>query len=138
MPAALFSTCCDVPCRRNGSWWCQPGWPDLFLCLSLYSQRTLCNQVCAAFRWLWYLVLHDSFPVAFSQNDFGWKRHLRLSPNIHPVLPGSLNMCLRTAATHLLNISRDWDSTTSLGRLFQRLTTLSVKKRFLIFSLNLP
>jgi len=36
-----------------------------------------------------------------------------------------------------LNTSRDGDSTTSLGILFQFLTTLSVKKFFLISSLNL-
>jgi len=44
-------------------------------------------------------------------------------------------------APHLhvfLNTSRDGDSTTSLGSLFQCLTTLSVKKFFLISNLNLP
>jgi len=34
--------------------------------------------------------------------------------------------------------SRDGDSTTSLGSLFQCFTTLSVKKFFLISNLNLP
>jgi len=37
-----------------------------------------------------------------------------------------------------LNTSRDGDSTTSLGSLFECLTTLSVKKVFLISNLNLP
>jgi len=37
-----------------------------------------------------------------------------------------------------LNTSRDGDSTISLGSLLQRLTTLSVKKIFLIYNLNLP
>jgi len=37
-----------------------------------------------------------------------------------------------------LNTSKDGDSVTSLGSLFQRLTTLSVKKFFLISNLNLP
>ncbi|KAK4831181.1 LOW QUALITY PROTEIN: hypothetical protein QYF61_015913 [Mycteria americana] len=37
-----------------------------------------------------------------------------------------------------LGAARDGDSTTSLGSLFQCLTTLSVKKFFLISSLNLP
>ena len=41
-------------------------------------------------------------------------------------------------STCFLNTSRDGDSTTSLGSLFQCLTTLSVKKFFLIYSLNLP
>uniref|UniRef100_A0A8D0EQ68 Nephronectin n=1 Tax=Strix occidentalis caurina TaxID=311401 RepID=A0A8D0EQ68_STROC len=41
-------------------------------------------------------------------------------------------------STRLLNTSRDRDSTTSLGSPFQRLTTRSVKKYFLISSLNLP
>ena len=35
-------------------------------------------------------------------------------------------------------LSKDGDSTTSLGSLFQCLTTLSVKKRILISNLNLP
>ena len=41
-------------------------------------------------------------------------------------------------STHFFNISRDGDSTTSLDSLFQCLTTLSVKKFFLISNLNLP
>ena len=41
-------------------------------------------------------------------------------------------------STRFLNISRDGDSTTSLGSLFQCLTILSVKKFFLVSNLNLP
>ncbi|KAK4824710.1 LOW QUALITY PROTEIN: hypothetical protein QYF61_017936 [Mycteria americana] len=47
-------------------------------------------------------------------------------------------MSLSTSSKRLLNTSRDGDSTTSLGSLFQCLITLSVKKNFLISSLNLP
>ncbi|KAK4829075.1 hypothetical protein QYF61_002019, partial [Mycteria americana] len=47
-------------------------------------------------------------------------------------------MSLSTTSTHLLNTSRDGDSTTSLGSLLQCLTTLSVKTFFLISNLNLP
>jgi len=47
-------------------------------------------------------------------------------------------MSLSTASKWFLNTSRDGDSTTSLGSLFQCLTTLPVKKFFLISKLNLP
>ncbi|KAK4833077.1 hypothetical protein QYF61_027739 [Mycteria americana] len=47
-------------------------------------------------------------------------------------------MSISTSSKRLLNTSRDGDSTTSLGSLFQCLITLSVKKNFLISSLNLP
>ena len=47
-------------------------------------------------------------------------------------------MSLSTTSTCLLNTSRDGDSTTSLGSLSNDLTTLSVKKFFLISNLNLP
>jgi len=47
-------------------------------------------------------------------------------------------MSLSTTSKRFLNTSRDGDSTTSLGSLFQCLTTLSVKKCFLISRLNLP
>ena len=46
-------------------------------------------------------------------------------------------MSLSTMSTHLLNTSRDGDSATFLGSLFQCLTTLPVKKFFLISNLNL-
>ena len=47
-------------------------------------------------------------------------------------------MSLSTTSKQFLNTSKDGDSTTSLGSLFQCLTTLSVKKCFLISNLNLP
>ena len=47
-------------------------------------------------------------------------------------------MSLSTTSKRFLNASKDGDSTTSLGSLFQCLTILSVKKFFLISNLNLP
>jgi len=47
-------------------------------------------------------------------------------------------MSLSTTPKGFINTSRDGDSTTSLGSLFQCLTTLSVKKFFLISNLSLP
>ncbi|KAK4823265.1 hypothetical protein QYF61_000232, partial [Mycteria americana] len=47
-------------------------------------------------------------------------------------------MSLSATSTRLLNTSKDGNSTTSLGSLFQCLRTLSVKKIFLISNLNLP
>ena len=47
-------------------------------------------------------------------------------------------MSLSTTSKQFLNTSRDGNSTTSLGTLFQCLTTLSVKTFFLISNLNLP
>ena len=47
-------------------------------------------------------------------------------------------MSLSTTSKWFLNTPRDGDSTTTLGSPFQCLTTLSIKKFFLISSLNLP
>jgi len=47
-------------------------------------------------------------------------------------------MSLSTTSKRFLNTSRDGDSTTPLGSLFQCLTTLSVRKCFLISNLNSP
>lgn len=47
-------------------------------------------------------------------------------------------MSQSATATGTLNTSRASDSTTSLGHLFQYLTTLSMKKFFLMFNKNLP
>jgi len=47
-------------------------------------------------------------------------------------------MSLSSTSKCFLNTFRDGGSTTPLGSLFQCLTTLSVKKFFLIFNLNLP
>ncbi|KAK4819534.1 hypothetical protein QYF61_006027 [Mycteria americana] len=59
----------------------------------------------------------------------GWKRPVRSSsPTINPTPPSSMptNTMSRSAtSTCLLNTCRDGDSTTSLGSLFQCLTTLS-------------
>ncbi|KAK4831110.1 LOW QUALITY PROTEIN: hypothetical protein QYF61_015413 [Mycteria americana] len=63
---------------------------------------------------------------------FAFHRHLR-SYEAH-----CQTMSRSATSTRLLNTSRDGDSTTSLGSLFQCLITLSVKKNFLISSLNLP
>ena len=70
----------------------------------------------------------------------GWERLLRSSvPTICPTPSCLLNHISQSAtSTHFLNTYRDGDSTASLGSLFQCLTTLSVKKFFLISSLNLP
>ena len=43
-----------------------------------------------------------------------------------------------TTSKWFLNTSGDGDSTTSMGSLFQCLTTLSVKKFFLLYNINLP
>ena len=47
-------------------------------------------------------------------------------------------MSLSAMSIHLLNTSRDGDSTTSLGSLFQCFISLSVMKFFRISNLNLP
>ena len=47
-------------------------------------------------------------------------------------------MSLGATYTQLLNNSRNGDSTTPLGSLFQYLTTLTDKKLFLVSNLNLP
>lgn len=47
-------------------------------------------------------------------------------------------MSLGAISTHLLDMSRNCDSTTSLGSLVQCLTTLPMKKFFLTPNLNLP
>ncbi|KAK4832220.1 hypothetical protein QYF61_021067, partial [Mycteria americana] len=79
-------------------------------------------------------------PVASRSGPSGWKRPLRSSsPTVNLALPSPpLNMSLSTTSTRLLNTSRDGNSTTSLGSLFQCLTTLSVNKFFLISNLNPP
>ena len=57
-----------------------------------------------------------------------------IKSNHHPNTP----MSPSATSTRFLNPSRDGDSPTALGSLVQGLTTLPVKKFFLIFSLNLP
>ncbi|KAK4813638.1 hypothetical protein QYF61_014398 [Mycteria americana] len=88
----------------------------------------------------------NSIPAKISttrKEDFGvrsWKRSLgSSSPTVNPTPPCLLNHVLKVPHLHtFLNSSRDGDSTTSLGSLFQCLITLSVKKFFQIANLNLP
>ena len=57
--------------------------------------------------------------------------------NIHYISFSKIGY-LSTTSKWFLNTSRDGDSTTSLGSLFQCLTTLSANNFFLISNLNLP
>ena len=59
--------------------------------------------------------------------------HLVQSPYSEQVTKSTLPM---TMFSWVLNISKSGDSTTSLGSLFQCLTTLTVKKVFLMFKFN--
>jgi len=69
----------------------------------------------------------------------GWKRPLRSSPTINLTPPCLLNHALKINIYRFFVYLQGYgDSTTSLGSLFQCLTTLSVKKLFLISNLNLP
>ncbi|CAM9245406.1 unnamed protein product, partial [Bubo scandiacus] len=84
-------------------------------------------------------------PTTGSRWGSGWAPSCRgsggeSSSSRRKPLYGSGSQCRRAVAksTLLLNTSRDGDSTTSLGSPFQRLITRSVKKCFLISSLNLP
>ena len=65
---------------------------------------------------------------------------VQTQPNHPTPTPTALRsiMSLSTTSRRLLNTARDGDPTTSLGSPFQCLTTLSVKKSFLIANLNLP
>lgn len=68
---------------------------------------------------------HPDFPCSRrSQNYWSWKRPL--SPS-NPTLGWSSKCHI---PSHFLNISRDGDSTTSLDRPYQGLTTLSMQKFF--------
>ncbi|KAK4820995.1 hypothetical protein QYF61_009461 [Mycteria americana] len=66
--------------------------------------------------------------ITKSQNRIDWKRPLKIIESNCKHYTTSLS----TSSKRPLNTSRDGDSTTSLGSLFQCLTTLSVKKNFLI------
>jgi len=84
-------------------------------------------------------MLRRCFAWGLPHRIIGWKRPLRSSsPTIHPTTPGLLYHILKYHIYMFLNTSRDSDSTTSLGSLFQCLTTLSIKKFFQISNLNLP
>jgi len=64
-------------------------------------------------------------------NHKGWKRPLRpFSPTISPSPLCPLTMSLCATSTQFMNTSRDGDSTTSLGSLFQYLTALSENNFF--------
>jgi len=60
-----------------------------------------------------------------------------IKSNCHPNTPTPAKPCPEVPHAHgFLNPSRDGDSTTALGSLVQCLTTLAVKKYFLISSQN--
>ncbi|KAK4825788.1 hypothetical protein QYF61_002372 [Mycteria americana] len=104
-------------------------------------QRYQCqNKLCHLIIALDQGPLTVEITVHLKKRDEGWKRPLRSSsPIIILTLPSPpLNHSLSTTSTCLLNTSREGDSTTSLGSLFQGLATLSVKKFFLISNLNFP
>lgn len=74
----------------------------------------------------------DTLPIEL-QDWKSWKGPQRSSPTINLTLPSSaLNISPSTTSRNFLNFSRDGYSTTSLGSLNPCLTTLSVKKFFLI------
>lgn len=62
---------------------------------------------------------------------------MTIKPNLQPNPTSPLNHTVKCHVHLFLNISRNSDSTTSLENVFQCLTNLSVKKLFLISSLNL-
>jgi len=62
-----------------------------------------------------------------------------IKSNCHPITPMPAKPRPKVPHLHVfLNPSRDGDSTTALGSLVQCLTTLAVKRLFLISNLNLP
>ena len=77
---------------------------------------------------------------SWNHRIIGWIRPLRsLSPTMCPTPPCLLNHIPKCHIyKFFLKTSRDGDSTTSLGSLFQCLATLSVNKFLLISYLNLP
>ena len=94
------------------------------------------------------LVSITDLPYILAESDYhriiesqGWKWPARSSSPI--ILP--LNIATTSHKTiyhssssrHLLNTARDSDSTTSLGRPFQCLTTLWEKRFFFMYNLNL-
>ena len=73
--------------------------------------------------------------IAESQNHRGWKGSLEISLFIP--LQVLYNRLYRKTSREVLSISREGDSTTSLGSLFQCSAIHEVKKFFLIFRWNL-
>ena len=66
-----------------------------------------------------------------------FKGHVVNSPAINRDTHRHIRL-LRDPSSLALRVSRDWASTTSLGNLFQCLTSLTVNEIFLISNLNLP
>lgn len=80
---------------------------------------------------------NSSRQVLQSQNRLGWKRTLRsLSPTFNSALPSPpLN---HVPKRHIdMSVKHLQQKRLNLGSLFQAVSTLSVKKLFLIFKLNL-
>ena len=75
-----------------------------------------------------------------SQNHRLEKTSKIIKSNHHPntTMPTKPKVSRSASSASFLNTSRDGDSTTSLGSLFQCLATVSVKKFFLISNLNSP
>ncbi|KAK4833105.1 LOW QUALITY PROTEIN: hypothetical protein QYF61_027771 [Mycteria americana] len=72
-----------------------------------------------------------------SQNALGWKGPLQVI-YCNPLARAGTSLTRSAPSNLTSNVSRDGASTTSLGNLFQCLTTLIVKNFFLKSSLNLP
>ena len=81
------------------------------------------------------------FYITDSLNGLGWKGPLRSYSSNPPAIGRDTSLqtrLVRAPFSLALNASREGASTTSLGNLFQCLTTLTVQNFFLISSLNLP
>ncbi|KAK4830710.1 hypothetical protein QYF61_012970 [Mycteria americana] len=116
-----------------------------------YRLRLVClagmRQKNSLLRWVFFIILFNErvsktkmFPGIQIIESFRLEKTFKImKSNRTLTLPSPpLSLFLGTTSTYLLNTSRDGDSTTSLGSLFQCLITLSVKKFSLISSLNLP
>jgi len=71
-----------------------------------------------------------SFHYIESLNGWGWKASLEFNLSD---LPYSSTATYSQLSRQLLSISKDGDTTTSLGNLHQCLVTLTIKKYFLVF-----
>ena len=94
-------------------------------CCARSGLATLCVTLAACPRPASALQLTESLKVERASKI--------IRSNCHPNTPMSPN----ATSTRVLNPSRDGDSTTALGSLCQCLTTLSVKKFFLVSNPNL-
>ena len=119
-------------------------WTTLAQCSSIHRPKTCRTGKINYHKLTCYffliLLLFFFFSFTESQNHIGWKGPWRSSsPTVNLALAVSnYTISLSAMSMWLLNTSRDGDSTTALGSPFQCLTTHSVKKYFLISSLNLP